>query len=116
MLFSSLDSSFPEEIWTTVFNKLSQRIRQYFMRPEPHQRALAYIQGLMSEAPRKNGWQVAEEVGEAAPYAMQHLLFKRDGFIQGSMNDLKRRGIRIHMGDRTGETHQSFPLRNHSSE
>src|SRR2546422_6867890 len=39
-----------------------------------HQRALAYIQGLMSSVERKNGWQVAEEVGEATPYAMQHLL------------------------------------------
>ncbi|GCE09163.1 hypothetical protein KDAU_64920 [Dictyobacter aurantiacus] len=28
----------------------------------------------MSGASRKNGWQVAEEVGEATPYAMQHLL------------------------------------------
>src|SRR5215472_9135976 len=28
----------------------------------------------MSEASRKNGWQVAEEVGETTPYAMQHLL------------------------------------------
>ena len=28
----------------------------------------------MSEAARKNGWQVAEAMGEATPYAMQHLL------------------------------------------
>src|SRR5258708_40246517 len=35
---------------------------------------LAYMQGLMSPVERKNGWQVAEEVGEATPYAMQHLL------------------------------------------
>jgi hypothetical protein len=66
MAFSSLDASFPEEIWTTSFNELSQRIRQYFLRPEPHQRARAYVQGLMSESSRKNGWQVAEEIGEAA--------------------------------------------------
>ena len=32
------------------------------------------MQGLMSTASRKNGWQVAEELGEATPYAIQHLL------------------------------------------
>ncbi|MFL5702874.1 MAG: IS701 family transposase, partial [Ktedonobacteraceae bacterium] len=67
-------SSFPEEVWTTAFNDLGQRIRHFFPRREPYQRALAYLQGLMSEVSRKNGWQVAEEVGEAAPYAIQHLL------------------------------------------
>jgi len=67
-------SSFPEERWTTAFNHVSQQIRQYFARPESHQHALAYLQGLMSQVSRKNGWQVAEEMGEATPYAMQHLL------------------------------------------
>jgi len=58
-------SSFPEEIWTTAFNHMSQQIRPYFARPESYQRALAYLQGLMSQASRKNGWQVAEEMVEA---------------------------------------------------
>jgi hypothetical protein len=75
--FSSLlppTSSSPEKVWTTAFNDLGQRIRHFFTRREPHQRALAYLQGLMSDVSRKNGWQVAEEVGEATPYAIQHLL------------------------------------------
>ncbi|GCF09548.1 transposase [Dictyobacter arantiisoli] len=63
-----------EEVWKTAFNELSQRIRQRFVRPEPYHQALAYVRGLMSPVERKNGWQVAEEVGEATPYAMQHLL------------------------------------------
>lgn len=74
-LFSSTNlSSFLEEVWTTVLDQLSQQIRQHFVRPESHQRALDYIQGLMSPAERKNGWQVAEEMGEATPYAMHRLL------------------------------------------
>jgi SRSO17 transposase len=32
------------------------------------------MQGLMSPIERKDGWQVAEALGEATPYAMQHLL------------------------------------------
>lgn len=63
-----------EEIWIVALNELSQRIRRYFVRQEPHQRALTYLQGLMSSVERKNGWQVAEAVGEATPYAIQHLL------------------------------------------
>ncbi len=61
-------SSSPEEIWIAAFNTLSQRIRPSFIRQEPHQQALRYMQGLMSPIERKNGWQVAEEVGQATPY------------------------------------------------
>jgi SRSO17 transposase len=63
-----------QEAWTTAFSELGQRIRSSFVRQEPYQRALAYLQGLMSGASRKNGWQVAEEIGDATPYAVQHLL------------------------------------------
>jgi len=69
-----LSSALPEEIWATAFNELGQRIRHAFVRPESYQQALAYLRGLMSPVERKNGWQVAEEVGDATPYAMQHLL------------------------------------------
>ncbi len=47
-------------MWTTALNYLSQQIRPHFVRPESHQRALAYLQGLMSDASRKNAraaWQ-----------------------------------------------------------
>lgn len=67
-------SSSPEEVWTTVFSELGQRIKHSFVRPESHSRALTYMQGLMSSVERKNGWQVAEVMGEATPYAIQHLL------------------------------------------
>ncbi|HEX4208674.1 MAG TPA: IS701 family transposase, partial [Ktedonobacteraceae bacterium] len=49
-------------MWATAFNELGQRIKHAFVRQEPNLRALAYIQGLMSPAERKNGWQVAEAV------------------------------------------------------
>ncbi len=75
LIFLSATSSFsPEEAWTMAFNELSWRIRPSFVRPEAYQCALAYVQGLMSSVERKNGWQVAEAMGEATPYAIQHLL------------------------------------------
>lgn len=42
-------SSSPEEAWTMAFNNLSQRIRRYFVRPEPHLQALAYVERLITE-------------------------------------------------------------------
>ena len=45
---------FPEEKWTTALNHLGQQIRPHFVRPECHQRALVYLQGLTLDASRKN--------------------------------------------------------------
>jgi SRSO17 transposase len=74
-LFPSAHSyPLPEEVWATAFNKLGQRIRRYFIRQESHDQVLVYLQGLMHPMERKNGWQMAEAMGEATPYAMQHLL------------------------------------------
>ena len=50
------------------------RLAPYFERAEPRQRAMAYLQGLLSPAERKNSWQVAEVIGDATPYGLQHLL------------------------------------------
>ena len=45
-----------------------------FARSEPRARCLAYMQGLLSGCERKNGWQLAEWMDEAAPHRVQHLL------------------------------------------
>ena len=49
-------------------------IADLFSRSEPRARSLAYLQGLLSVCERKNSWQLAEWMGEAAPYGVQHLL------------------------------------------
>jgi len=41
---------------------------------ETKQQAGDYWRGLLSSAERKNGWQIAEQVGEATPYGIQHPL------------------------------------------
>ena len=79
----------PEEVWTTAFNELSRRIKRYFGRQEPYHRAQTYVRGLMSSVERKNGWQVAEEVGEATPYAIQHLLDRAKWDADGVRNELR---------------------------
>ena len=47
--------------WAKELFDLHARIAPYFARPEPRRRALAYLQGIMSDTPRKNGWQLAEQ-------------------------------------------------------
>ncbi|MBD3885049.1 hypothetical protein IFO70_25285 [Phormidium tenue FACHB-886] len=46
----------------------------YFARCEARQAAFNYIQALLCPVEHKNGWQVAEQVGDANPYRVQHLL------------------------------------------
>jgi DDE superfamily endonuclease len=79
----------PEEVWTTAFHAVGQRIGRYFLRAGPRQRALAYIQGLMSPVGRKNGWQVAEAMGEVTPYAVQHLLDRAKWDCDGVRDELR---------------------------
>jgi SRSO17 transposase len=57
-----------------MLTELHARIAPHFARPQPRRRALLYLQGLLSEAERKNGWQLAEQARERTPYGMQRLL------------------------------------------
>ena len=45
-----------------------------FYRSEPRRRALDYLKGLISSVERKNGWQLAEQSGDATPDGVQRLL------------------------------------------
>jgi SRSO17 transposase len=60
--------------WAGELEVLHARIAHRFERAEPRRRALAYLQGLLSQTERKNGWQLAEEAGEQTPDGMQRLL------------------------------------------
>ena len=64
----------PEEVWTSLFDSLCERIGPCFARPETRERVQAYLRGLLSPIERKNGWQLAEEAGLPTPYGMQYLL------------------------------------------
>ncbi len=54
--------------------QLHARLAPHFARAEPRRRALRYLQAVLSEIPRKNGWQIAEHAKELRPYGMQRLL------------------------------------------
>ena len=76
------------ERWADEVAAVGERIGPRFARSEPRHRALGYIRGLLSDAERKNGWQMAEWLGEASPHAVQHLLGRADWDADALRDDL----------------------------
>ena len=60
--------------WKRELLRAHGLIAGLFARSEARDRSRAYLQGLLSHCERKNGWQLAEWMGEPSPYAVQHLL------------------------------------------
>jgi len=73
-------------------------IGPHFARAEARRRAQVYLHGLLSPIERKNGWQLAEAMGDATPYAMQHLLDRADWDAEAVRDDLRAYVIE-HLGD-----------------
>jgi len=68
----------PEELtdWQTDWEAFHARFAGLFGRSEPRALCGAYLRGLMAPLQRKSCWQLAEEMGEALPDAMQRLLYR----------------------------------------
>src|SRR5437016_7670553 len=75
--------------WAQELFHLHARIAPRFARPEPRRRALLYLQGILSETARKNGWQLAEHAREARPDGMQRLLSQAVWDTEGVRDDLR---------------------------
>ena len=60
--------------WAKGIEGVHECIAGRFRRPEPRRRVLDYLRGLLSPVERKNGWQLAEQAGDATPYGVQRLL------------------------------------------
>src|SRR5256885_10184964 len=75
--------------WSVSLSQLHERLRPCFARPEPYQLALLYLQAVLSEIPRKNGWQIAEYARQARPYGMQRLLSRAVWDHDGVRDELR---------------------------
>ena len=75
--------------WASDLERLHQRIGGRFARSEQRTRSLAYLKGLLSPVERKNGWQLAEQIGEATPDGVQRLLNAADWDADAVRNDLR---------------------------
>lgn len=75
--------------WIEEFDELMVRIGGRFARSEAREWAAGYVRGLMSTMPRKNGWQLAEELGEASPYGIQQFLYRAKWEADEVRDDLR---------------------------
>jgi SRSO17 transposase len=87
--------------WQTGLDALHRRIAGRFRRAEARQRAKRYLAGLLDRLDRKNGWQLAEHLGESGPQGMQRLLNAADWDADAVRDDLQAYVVE-HLGDPTG--------------
>ena len=81
----------PEEVreWGQQLDSVSRRIGLRFARSETRDRVRSYLFGLLAPVQRKNSWQLAEQIGDDAPYGVQHLLGRSDWDPDEVRDDLR---------------------------
>jgi SRSO17 transposase len=62
------------DMWGSELEDLLARVRPLFYRKESKKHFEQYVQGLLAPIARKNGWTIAEYVGESEPKALQRFL------------------------------------------
>ncbi|HLI57932.1 MAG TPA: IS701 family transposase [Actinomycetota bacterium] len=89
------------EGWRDGLDALHARIAGRFRRFEARQRAKRYLAGLLDRVERKNGWQLAEHLGEAGPQGVQRLLNAAD-WDEDAVRDDLRSYVVEHLGEPDG--------------
>jgi len=75
--------------WLQSLLHLHQHLSPRFARPEVRQHVLLYLQAILSDIPRKNGWQIAEHARQPRPYGMQRLLSRAVWDEEGVRDELR---------------------------
>ncbi len=88
------------EQWSDVSADLYERIAHHFARTEVRERLRRYLLGLLGRVERKNGWQLAEAIGDTDPQGVQRLLRVARWDSDGVRDDL-RNYVLAHLGDET---------------
>src|SRR4029450_3290562 len=88
-------------VWCEELGALEARLGELFVRAEPRRQTGLYLEGLLSAAKRKNGWELAEQIGDARPWRTQrvlsHVLWDQD-----AARDLCRGYVIEHLGTADG--------------
>jgi len=89
------------ERWGETFAAFHARFAALFARRESREQAAKYLRGLLAPVERKNGWQVAEVVGDATPDRRQRLLSRVNGDADAARDRLQA-FVRETFGDPEG--------------
>lgn len=84
--------------WACGLDEVLGRIGPRFGRAEPRRRAAAYLRGLLASVERKNGWQLAEAVGDRTPDGVQDFLSRVNWDADAVRDDLQAY-VTEHLGD-----------------
>src|SRR5215218_5931892 len=84
--------------WSRALEDLHRRIGHRFARSEARERVKRYLAGLLGKVERKNGWQMAEAIGERDPQGVQRLLNVAKWDADAVRDDL-REYVVGHLGD-----------------
>ena len=87
--------------WADEVAAVGDLVGRHFARSEPRRRAVGYVRGLLSGIERKNGWQLAEHLGDPTPDGVQHLL-ARAGWDADAVRDDLTAYVAEHLGDPGG--------------
>ncbi len=87
--------------WSETLDDLVGRIAHRFRRVAVRERARRYLVGLLDRVERKNGWQLAEAIGESGPHGVQRLLNAAIWDADGVRDDLRDYVVE-HLGDEDG--------------
>jgi SRSO17 transposase len=82
-----------QQIQQREWDLFVHRFQHRFARIETYQRAQRYMQSLMSPVKRRNGWQLAEQMGDATPDGVQRLLNTARWDVDGVRDDLQRYAV-----------------------
>jgi len=86
------------DVWESDLEGLFARMRPLFYRTESRRHAEQYVRGLLAPLQRKNGWTIAEHVGEPEPKALQRLL-NLSPWNADAVLDLNREYAMEHLAD-----------------
>jgi hypothetical protein len=73
--------------WHEALEELHARMAYRFARSEIRERARRYLVGLLRRVERKNGWQLAEAIGETDPHQGVQRLLNAAKWDAGAVRD-----------------------------
>ena len=87
--------------WGAELGRVCEQLAPRFGRVEVQRRAPLYIQGLIAQVDRKNGWQLADYLGDETPKNLQHFIARSQWNADAVRDDLQRYVVE-HLGDADG--------------
>jgi SRSO17 transposase len=93
----------PEDLqdWSEDFAAFHARFAPIFHRREPREQSAKYLRGLLAQVKRKNGWQLAETVGDKTPDRTQRLLYQ-DQWDADAARDMLQSLVKENLADEEG--------------